>query len=282
MMKLLLALFIISFSAQAAETATCGKEAGPHPYGWCISETKESKNQDVLYFFHGGGGNGEANSWTQDPAFVSIKDQWKEAGYDSPRVIEVSFGPIWLLLPKGKKNNSGLLEFFVDEVMPKMEAKLSGGNVAKRKLLGHSMGGLNGAELIMQRPELFQAAALMAPSFLGISPFADAATQKEYEQSRGMREGWATNVMKIARAYVENEEEWNKVSPTIIAPKKLSNRSADILVSVGRKDVMFYEEAKLFAAQAKQAGAFVILDDHEEGHGYVSAAAIASFLSLPL
>ena len=280
MFRLALALIILLASpAQAADQSTCGKVEGPRPYGYCITVTPGSKTKDVLYVLHGAGGDGKGDWWVTDPALDGIKENFKKAGYQ-PRVIEVSFGAVWLLVPQTKNPRSGLLEIFTDHVMPELEGKLEG-KVAKRKILGHSMGGLNGAILALTRPDLFKAAALMAPAFLGVSPFAGPEAQAQYEQSRGMPAGYAKNVLSIARAYVNSEEEWKEISPTIIAPDLAGFGRADFLVSAGPEDILFFEEARIFAEQVKKNDAFTVWDKHEHGHGFVSSSAIASFLSLP-
>ena len=282
MLKLALALLTLAAipAAHAADQTTCDKVAGPHPYGYCITVDPDSRNQDVLYVLHGAGGDGSGDWWSADPALDPLKENLRKSSYQMPRVISVSFGAVWVLVPKTKNPNSGLLEFFTDKLMPNLEAKLPG-KVAKRKILGHSMGGLNGAILALYRPDLFKAAALMAPALIGISPYATKEAQSAYEKARGMPEGSFSNVLEIARHYVDSEKEWKKVSPSIIGPKYAGFGRADFLVSAGEKDTAFYEESRLFAESIKKNDTFVIWDDHHEGHGYVSSGAIASFLTLP-
>jgi pimeloyl-ACP methyl ester carboxylesterase len=281
MFRLTLALFaLFTAPAQAADQSTCEMVEGARPYGYCITTSPESKNQDVLYVFHGGGGDIKGDWWITDPALDGIKEIFRKSSYGMPRVIEVSFGPIWVLAPKGKSPRSGLLELFTDEIMPKLEAKLTG-KLGHRKMLGHSMGGLNAALLVLHRPDLFKSAALLAPAFIGVSPFAGDEAHAAYEKSRGMQPGWTKNLMNTARAFVADEQEWQDFSPTIVAPDALSPDSPDLLVSAGPEDPMFYEEARIFAEQAKKAGTWTVWDKHEHGHGFVNSRVIASFLSLP-
>ena len=163
--------------------------------------------------------------------------------------------------------------------MPLMESKLSS-TVKFRRLLGHSMGGLNATTLVMHRPELFRSAALLAPAYLGISPYADRATQTQYESSRGMPHDSARGVMSIARAFVDNDEQWRNFSPTIAGAWMLNSKSPALYVSAGKKDLLFYEEARIFAGLAEKTGAQVIWDSHEGNHGQLKAEAIAQFLML--
>jgi len=79
--------------------------------------------------------------WNDDTYFTAkLQARWQDTRVLPPTVVTVSYGPTWLLTPKGRRPNSGLLDDLMIR-MPEIEARA--GAPRHRMLMGESMGGLN-------------------------------------------------------------------------------------------------------------------------------------------
>ena len=58
-----------------------------------------------------------------------VQASWQQAKTLPPTVVLISYGPTWLLAPKGKKPDSGLLEDFLAK-LPEIDKKT--GNPKRR------------------------------------------------------------------------------------------------------------------------------------------------------
>lgn len=73
--------------------------------------------------------------------------QWQESGRTQPTIVTVSFGPDWMLIPRGWAPRTGLRKHFLREALPRIEQGLDGAS-AVRILLGEFMGGFNAIQLL--------------------------------------------------------------------------------------------------------------------------------------
>lgn len=239
----------------------CGKETSPITWSYCVTETEGSNNKDVLYLFHGASSDladGMTESWwVAKDSFKEVREIWARTGYEAPKVVEVSFGAVWLLVPQNKAPYSGLFDVFTQIVLPYIETNLLDGPVGNRKALGHSMGGLNAAFFAIQHSPLFQSIAMLAPALVGISPFATQEEIEAYAKSNEIPASSVNGLLKIALAFIDNEETWQALSPSVAAAKALSANSPPMYVSAGSEDTLFYAESQKFVQSARSAGAKV-------------------------
>jgi pimeloyl-ACP methyl ester carboxylesterase len=137
---------------------------------YCVYETPGSTNPDVIYYLHGR--FGQAERWEEADFYTEgLRQYWQANGKPAPRVVAVSFGPVWLLAEKNPSNYSGLFEVMRDQVIPALE-QIIGGTSGKRMILGESMGGFNSLQLALKTGLFEKAAILCAPVAQGVDPWS--------------------------------------------------------------------------------------------------------------
>ncbi len=145
-------------------------------YGFCIWRHQGSKSTDVVYYFHGNGG--DETSW-DTPEHRALYSEWTALGIDAPIVISVSFGTTWFLSEQTGFLSRSYYDSFVDGVVSTVEAQL-GHPVTTRTLMGESMGGFNAARLYLRAPQLFQRAAVLCPAILTLGPHSSKPDVSAY------------------------------------------------------------------------------------------------------
>lgn len=119
----------------AVET-TCGASGALR---YCIYQAAQGTNGDILYHLHGR--SLDERVWNDKTYLTAmLQAQWQERGELPPTVVTLSYGSTWLLTPRGKRPDSGLLEDLMGR-LPAIESRI--GAPRRRLLMGESMGGLN-------------------------------------------------------------------------------------------------------------------------------------------
>ena len=81
----------------------CGQEG---QLRYCVHRAAGGVNGDVVYHLHGR--NLEAEVWNDPTYFTALlQAYWQNAGLLPPTVVSLSYGPVWLLAPKGQAGGSG-------------------------------------------------------------------------------------------------------------------------------------------------------------------------------
>lgn len=184
---------------------------------YCINRDVAGVNGDWVYHLHGR--NLDETIWN-DPSYMTalIQGVWQQKGQRPPTVVTLSYGPVWLLTPKGKTEASGLLE----QISVDMEAiEARHGRPTSRLLLGESMGGLNALILGLSRPERFAKVAALCPGVYVDSPFASLGQLKAALERTGADPKIGIGVLSLARQYVADDAEWQKVSPLALIEQPL-------------------------------------------------------------
>jgi hypothetical protein len=274
----------ISFSANAQllndDTdlqATCEGFSLSKPWSYCIYKQSGSDNPDVIYFFHGAGGNPkEYMEW------VDMRAEWRTLGLKMPTVIAVSFGPFWLLAEKSTSPRSGLLNYVVDKVMPMLEAKL-GNFSGKRSLLSKSMGSFNTTQLVMKHPTLFSKAAIACPAILNVSPFAPQAEVDAFVQRSGADPEKVAWYIRLQKTFYANQTDWEKDDPLLAGKTTLGERTPEVYMTCGKADQYgFFEGTEKFTILAKETRVLkFVWFPHEGNHCQRDEVAMARFLLTP-
>jgi enterochelin esterase-like enzyme len=130
----------------------------------------------VLYLLHGPGG--DEKSWTgEDPVLRGPLVTAMRNGTLRPSVLVMpSVGPnSWWIDGAADAAASAFLE----ELMPKVEARLSFAvHRQRRALLGVSMGGFGALQFALSQPQRFCAAALLSPAVYDPLPPLDSAARR--------------------------------------------------------------------------------------------------------
>lgn len=282
--------FLFVFSAQAGGIEPCSDYPTPLPQqkgGLCIYPGEQSG--DVLYYFHGK--DGEASTWGLEGFWSQqIRDWWKAQGQPAPTVVSVSLGAVWLLGPKTTAPAGfGLLDHFVDNVMPDVERRI-GGVKGRRLLLGDSMGGFNAIQLGMKTDLFAKVASLCAPISDGVlSPFATDEEITEYvKKSSAIRSGKhdfdtvfgnLKMVQMVAGFFWNDHKEWEPSDPVLMAKNLRGPRAAKWYLATGFHDhYAAYEGNAAFAASLKASGTSVDWRPQWGGHCAVDVPSLAEFL----
>jgi Putative esterase len=261
----------VSFDAAAASCAEQGR------LRYCVYRASAGSNGNVLYHLHGR--KLDEQIWNDDTYFTALlQSEWQRTGMLPPTVVTVSYGPTWLLAPRGQKPDSGLLEHFIAD-MESIESVI--GRPDRRLLLGESMGGLNVLVAGLTYPDRFAKVAALCPGVYAESPFASLETMRQAAERTGANPKIVFGVWLLARRYVANEGEWKKFSPLeLIAAADTSY--PDLYLSNGLYDSYGnFEGTEKLAGMAEDRGVQAEWRPIYGGHCAVDVSSLAKFLSSP-
>jgi pimeloyl-ACP methyl ester carboxylesterase len=243
---------------------------------YCVHRAAGGTNGDLLYHLHGR--NLEAEVWNDPTYFTAmLQAYWRSAGVLPPTVVSLSYGPVWLLAPKGQAPDSGLLET-VWPAIAALETRI--GQPRRRLLMGESMGGLNSLVLGLTQPEHFDKLAALCPNVYRVSPFAPFEQIREGMVRTGADPRIAFGIWKLARRHVSDEEEWRRISPlALIDGAALPHARPSLYLSAGLYDRYgLYEGVEQLAARAVQRGLPTEWHPLYGGHCAIDIASLGTFL----
>jgi pimeloyl-ACP methyl ester carboxylesterase len=242
---------------------------------YTIYRAENGVSDDVIYHLHGR--NLDASIWNDDTYFTAqVQAYWQRSSIKPPTVVVVSYGPVWLLTPKNSQVESGLLDDFIAR-LPEIESKV--GNPRRRILLGESMGGLNVLILGLSRPEMFSKIASLCPGVYLESPFSDYSAQREAMKRTGADPKIIFGVMRLAKKYVSNDEEWNAINPISLI-ERANQRYPELYLSCGLYDNYGnFEGTEALANLAIKRGVKTRWHPLYGGHCAIDIASLADFLA---
>jgi pimeloyl-ACP methyl ester carboxylesterase len=241
---------------------------------YCSYTSDAGTNGDIIYHFHGR--NLDEKIWNDDTYLTSmIQAHWQRQGVKPPTVVEVSYGPVWILTPKGKKPDSGLLDDFIKR-LPAIEEKT--GKPQRRILLGESMGGLNVLIAGLSHPASFSKIAALCPGVYKVSPFSSLSSFRAAAQRTGADPKIGFGIWWMSRHYVADEQEWQRISPLSLIAQAKPEYPA-LYLSNGIYDAYGnYEGSELLARTAQKNGMKVDWHPLYGGHCATDIVSLASFL----
>lgn len=250
----------------------CGS-AGPLRY--CVYTARRGTNGDILY--HLPGRNLDEQVWNDDTYYTALlQSEWQRRDVLPPTVVSVSYGPTWLLAPRGRKPDSGLLEDFLSR-LPEIEAET--GQPRRRMLLGESMGGLNVLIAGLSAPERFAKVAALCPGVYTVSPFAPLSTMREGLVRTGADPKVGFAIWTMARRYFADDGEWQRASPLALIERVGAN-APDLYLSNGLYDRFGNFEGTLqLADRAAERGLPVEWHPLYGGHCAMDIVSLARFLT---
>lgn len=242
---------------------------------YCIYRSKSGANGNVVYHLHGR--NLDAQIWNDDTYWTSmVQASWQQAKMLPPTVVVISYGSTWLLVPKGKKQDSGLLDDFMAK-LPEIDTKT--GKPKQRLLLGESMGGLNVLIAGLTYPQRFAKIASLCPGVYKISPFASLSAMRGTLKRTGADPKIGFGVWLWAKENVADEAEWKRMSPLELV-KRADDSYPALYLSNGLYDAYGnFEGTEMLAEQAKQRGVSVEWHPLYGGHCAIDASSLARFLA---
>ena len=242
---------------------------------YCIYRAKSGTNGNVVYHLHGR--NLDEQIWNDDTYWTSmVQANWQQTKSLPPTVVVISYGPTWLLVPKGKKQDSGLLEAFMAK-LPDIDQKT--GNPRERLLLGESMGGLNVLIAGLSYPQSFAKIASLCPGVYATSPFSPWSAMKRTLVRTGADPKIAFGIWLLARQYVADEDEWKSMSPLELV-KRADGQYPALYLSNGLYDAYGnFEGSQKLAENAAERGVSVEWHPLYGGHCAIDTASLARFLA---
>jgi pimeloyl-ACP methyl ester carboxylesterase len=251
----------------------CGQEG---PLRYCVHRAVAGVNGDVVYHLHGR--NLEAEIWN-DPSYFTamVQAHWQSMGLLPPTVISLSYGPVWLLAPKGQAEHSGLLDRIWLDISA-IEARV--GKPRRRLLMGESMGGLNSLVLGLSHPQHFDKVAAVCPAIYLDSPFDPLSKIREAMVRTGAEPRIIFGVWQLSRRYVSSAEEWRRFSPlALIEGAAVQVARPSLYLSAGLYDRYgLYEGTERLAKRAAQRGVPTEWHPLYGGHCATDIASLAAFL----
>lgn len=244
---------------------------------YCVHRPQGPGNGDIVYHLHGR--NLDAQAWN-DPSYFTamVQGQWQRMGTAAPTVVTLSYGPEWLLAPRGEAPRSGLL----DRIGPQLAAlEATLGAPRRRLLVGESMGGLNVLVLGLSQPGRFDKVAALCPGVYTESPFASLATLRAAMARTGADPKIAFGVWWLARQHVADDAAWARVSPlALVETLGPQTRRPALYLSCGLYDRYGnFEGTERLAARARELGLSVDWHPLYGGHCAIDVASLAAFLA---
>jgi pimeloyl-ACP methyl ester carboxylesterase len=242
---------------------------------YCIYRAQSGTNGDVVYHLHGR--NLDEQIWNDDTYWTSlVQASWQQTKALPPVVVVASYGPTWLLVSKGKQEDSGLLEDFMAK-LPEIEKKT--GVPKQRVLLGESMGGLNVLIAGLTYPKRFAKIASLCPGVYKISPFASLSAMRDTLKRTGADPKIGFGVWLWAKENVADEAEWKRMSPLELV-KRADKSYPALYLSNGLYDAYGnFEGSQMLAKMATQRGVSVEWHPLYGGHCATDTSSLARFLA---
>jgi pimeloyl-ACP methyl ester carboxylesterase len=251
----------------------CGQEG---PLSYCVHRAEGGVNGDVVYHLHGR--NLSAETWNDTSYFTAmVQGHWQAEGLLPPTVVSLSYGPVWLLAPKGQAEDSGLL----DTIWPHITAIESRiGKPRRRLLMGESMGGLNSLLLGLSLPQHFDKVAALCPTVYVDSPFDPLSQLFAALVRTGAEPRVAIGIWTVARRYAANADEWRRIAPlSLVENAALEKARPSLYLSAGLYDRYgLYEGAERLAQRAAERGLLTEWHPMYGGHCTIDVASLARFL----
>ncbi|HWU42898.1 MAG TPA: alpha/beta hydrolase-fold protein [Bdellovibrio sp.] len=218
-------------------------------FKYCIRHVDRSKNQDVIYFFHGLMGD-EETWFTQTYGTGMLERKWHWRGYD-PTIVTISFGEVWLLVDN---HRFPLIPYFKHIIVPLLEKKIGGLGQGRRMAIGESMGGFNAVEAALKIPNFFSKVALLCPAITTVGPFSSEQEIQAYIDRTKAVPDRVRLALSISKQVFINEDDWMKHDPLRIL-RLYHGHKPNFYVSTGMQDDFgFQEGSEQFASLGKTDG----------------------------
>jgi len=255
----------------------CGESSVPTEWTYCISETIGSSNRDIMYYYHGA--LGSVRTWVDSGHARAIRERWEAQGKEAPIVVNISFGPRWVLTSPNSSPYSGLFEVVTQMIMPIVESEMVDSFSGRRILMGFSMGGANVTQLALKTPELFSRATIACPAILSMSPHAGEAEITAFLARTGADREKVVDMLQTARQIFPTEADWDNFMPLGLAKNLFGTHTPAMYISCGKTDEYgFYDDTKELARIAKAKEVDAVWQSLAGSHCAYDINAIADFI----
>ena len=269
-------------SSSAEECGKLSTRTGLVDY--CINKTDQTKNPDVLYYFHGVALDDHPEplpQWSRGDA--RLFSAWLKAGLARPTFVAVSWGRRWIL-------DDDKLAAFQNEIIPQLESKLGVPSTARRMVLGDSLGGLNAFIAWAKAPHLFHSAAFRCPAFTEIGPDATESQKlrvaeampsrradvRDRDQEIGENLIWLNGWSLLVKPLFGSTEEWHRFQPPRMMKSIQGQKLPPAYLINNKRDQFGFNDAPEIGA----AGHSITYEVNNGGHcEIISTDGLVRFLS---
>ncbi len=262
----------VSFTPAEKECFSGGKNAA---WRTCIYTSVNGSNGGIAYHLHGR--NLDETVWNDRDYYTSLIQQyWANRNVKPPKVVSVTFGPVWLFAPSSN-SDADLANIFKNEVIAEVEKRT--GKPTYRTLFGESMGGLNSLVLGLKTKGLFNKIASLCPPLYKESPFSGFSNIRAFLERTGAEPRTILGILALGKKYMRGEEDWKEFSPIEILDHIDISKTPKIYLSCGLYDKYGnFEGADFFVKKASKMGMKIDWRPLYGGHCAVDVASVAEFL----
>jgi hypothetical protein len=215
-------------------TMRCFQEKEPVEWSFCLNTVEGSKNNDLIYHFHGR--NGAATWWNDRDYYTGkVYAKWLEKKYAPPTVATVSFGKLWFLTERSDEKTGGLYHVFMDQVTKRVEKEI-GNPISRRFIIGESMGGVNALITAFKSGKTFYKVAALCAPIQTISPYASVSEIYHYVTEATTSWKHALMMMFFSRRFFPSEEIWNDNDPLQLSVTAKPDLEPIFYLSCGKQD----------------------------------------------
>ncbi len=273
------AFLLISAAPAQAARRVCGAHVfESKKLKYCIDFGNRTRNHDLLYILHGS--NGTESDWIQAGDNRDIQRVWDQENIAAPTKITISFGDEWWFVDRDLPESPSLQRLFVQQVIPYLERRIPGRH-GRRLLKGVSMGGWNGAQLLLKNSSLFSKVALICPVIATVGPFStDDQIGRFIKQNEPYaNESWIHELIEYERETFATPADWLRHDPlTVILTADI--QTPEVYVSCANHDQFgFFEGTEAFVKLAIERGVNVTWQPTEGGHCVIDAPVVAHFFT---
>ena len=238
--------------------------------GWdySITTSEGSRSPDVMYYMHFK--EGSERAWPRRIIGGVMYRQWsrldvvKQGTWSPPPVISISFGRAWVLTSTAASPHDGLMEFFTTVVAPAMEAKVGfDPATGKRLVMGHSMGGLNTALLVLRNDPRFRIdrAVMLCPGFVPLPPHLsmdrswDCAAALRRRNLYADEESLCDKALPAFARFFPTRQAWQMEAPQLNVDRLDPASAPQLFISCTTRDPFgIYPQVAAFVEQLQARG----------------------------
>ncbi|MEM6537208.1 MAG: alpha/beta hydrolase-fold protein [Pseudomonadota bacterium] len=255
----------------------CFEEIEPVSWSYCINRVEASTNTDIIYYLHARNGNA---TWWNDRSYhtAELYKVWDAEGQDPPTVVAISFGKLWMLSEHDRIVDGGLYGVFLNNVIPRVEAKL-GAPIGQRMVAGISMGGFNTLLLALKSKGVFvKAASICSPLPIvshhdGLGSVITSAKESDTSFKRALL------LWQFSRQYYPSREIWKRNNPLSLSTEFDAESGPALYLTCGKADDWgCFKGSELLAANIDRAGGSIEWVPREGGHCDMEYTSLANFL----
>jgi pimeloyl-ACP methyl ester carboxylesterase len=239
------------------------------------SPSQVYSNTDIVYFFHGAGGDGT------DIDFEPFNTWYGQAtamfGSRTPWVVAIDYGPLATIDLTGSQ-----LDDLQNFVFPQIETQLGyrPGFPPVRHLIGMSLGGFNALHVAAGRPQLFKSIAALCPALYTFDPFNANDMQNFIDANAAtVNPGLVRETVGQLIQRYGTEDVWAANNPFLLAQAGDFD-SLNIFISTGQQDEFgFFPGSQLLVQTLTQRGKSPTWMPVNGGHCSFDTWDLLSFLS---